>query len=238
MDENISIKYAVYIDKDGDDVLEVVRDTVEQAKSDMEGLKNKTSRVRIKKTNIKNFGKDDEKVIDSETVTSWDSADGKSGSGVDSGIQSNQSVTPPVVTAPPIVPTPPVVAPVITEPKVETWQEYYGRKGALIWGEGFEELTKAKEIKVEAKIEGDTSATPIATPTPASSTTTPSTSIPSNEIKTDAIPPAVAPQNIGNNSGIAPVISDSDVDRIAEKLKEKLSQNGVQSTVKPDPIKA
>lgn len=208
MDENVSIKHAVYINKDGKDVLEVVRDTPEQAKADMEKLKSQSSRIRIEKANIQNFGKDGEKIVSSQIIESWDSADGNKGAMPVSGAP--DSMKPPIV--PPMPTPPPIDTPV--EPKKDTWQDHYGKHGALFWAEGWEELTKPKPIKTETPV--------MATTTTAIDSTVGSTMPPA--AITTPMPDAqtTVPMPVGS---IAPPISDMDIDKIAEKLKEKLSQN-------------
>jgi len=262
MDENLSIKYAVYIDKDGDDVLEVVRDTEELAKADMERLKKQTSYVRIEKANIKNFGKDDEKVIDSETIKSWDSSDGaskdndedlsdhyKATGNMNTDNNNGQPINQ-VGTVAPVAPAPIPVAPIapapVVEKKPETWQEYYAKHGALVYGEGWEELTKAKEVKPDvAKTDTTTiAAVPVAPPvadvTPPAPVADANTAIPpaasaipatATNPQANPNPPTTQPQKDSGNISL----SDADVDKIAEKLKEKLAQNGTNK-VEPEKV--
>lgn len=240
MAENVVVKYAVYVDKGGDDVLEIVRDSEQEARADKERLKSQTSYIRIEKANIRNFGADDEKVIDSETIDTWESSDGASsnqedslsdhykGSAVDSDnnegkndggneshIESSPSVAPPVQASLPV-----------PESKPLTWQEHYAKYGALVYAEGWSDLTSAKQEKSESSglrdgnekssgdnngIEGEVSKSdganhnPISTQSPASASGT---------------PPAMSPHP---PAGSTPVLSEVDVDRIAEKLKQKLS---------------
>lgn len=78
---NISEKYAVYINGGGDakDVLSVVVDSSDEAKKELEKLKQGSACVKIKKSKVENFGGANERVIESSEVECWkkenDSAD-------------------------------------------------------------------------------------------------------------------------------------------------------------------
>jgi len=73
------IKYAVYsVGGDGKDVLSVAVDSHDAAKTELEKLKsgNGIACIKIKKCKVENFGKEGERIIESEEVECWNKPSG------------------------------------------------------------------------------------------------------------------------------------------------------------------
>ena len=70
MEQNTSVKFVVYGEKEGGDPIAVV-DTIAEAKTELEGAKGSNAKIKIEKATVKNFGKDDEQTISSESVENW-----------------------------------------------------------------------------------------------------------------------------------------------------------------------
>lgn len=134
--ENIEIKYAVWCVKDGNDVFEAARDTLAEAQVIKEKLRNggQVTCIWIEKSNVKDFQKDTEHVVDSEVIDYWEK---------DSG---GKNISHPEAT----IQQPVQVAQQGGEAKVaevhKDWRDYYGDYGDLL-GMGFMFHKEGEEIR-------------------------------------------------------------------------------------------
>ena len=125
--ENTCVKYAVYTTRDGKEVLEVVRDTEDLAKSEKESLKGSATHICIKKSTVQNFGQSGEKVIDSQIIDSWDKSQESNIAGGDK-LSEHYKKTEAVVQQPP-----PPVNQIMAQPVIKNdWRNHYANKGDIL----------------------------------------------------------------------------------------------------------
>jgi len=70
MEDSTAVKFVIYTDDQSEP--KTVVDTLDEAKKELETLKGQHTKVKIDKATVKNFGKDNEEIVASETAEKWE----------------------------------------------------------------------------------------------------------------------------------------------------------------------